>query len=151
MNNTLDSVLKKKLEVLKKEITKPENVIILAEELKKGIYTRTKLGYGVSEMFGKQFKLPALSDDYKIWRKKHKVDSTSSASKSNLTQSGEMLNSLKVKPTSTGSQIVIDGTRNQKVKQYTEEAGRPFFYVSSVQLRELVVKLQKMISKAIKK
>jgi len=151
MSNTIDSVLKKKLDALKKEITKPENVIILAEELKKGIYTRTKLGYGVSEMFGKQFKLPALSDDYKIWRKKHKVDSTSSASKSNLTQSGEMLNSLQVKSTPRGAEISIEGSRNQKLKQYNEESGRPFFYISSVQLRELVVKLQNMISKAIKK
>jgi len=110
------------------------------------IKVRTRLGYGVSSNGKQRKKLKKLSDNYLIFRAKHRdeLDSETSPERSNLTFTGQLLNSMKVKKAKKGSVIIgpsgkRSGERltNDELGQHVEDAGRPFNYLSNLETKQV--------------
>jgi hypothetical protein len=106
------------------------------------IVKRTRLGYGVSRVRGsnstkaegiEKVKLKPLSPGYVLQRKKsRRLSNLTTAKKSNLTFTGQMLKSMGIIKIKQG-QVVIgpsgsrdDGRTNQEIAGYVTEQGRPF-------------------------
>jgi len=111
------------------------------------IRKRTRLGYGVPNSVNgtaDRFKLQALSPGYiKLRQKSHLSDQTS-AKRSNLTFTGQLLDSLAVIRIIAGSVIVgPTGTRkgesltNAQLAGYLAEKGRPFLSLSKPEAEQL--------------
>lgn len=86
------------------------------------IVKRTRQGFGVQKVGTSKVRLDALSDSYETFRKRNrdKLDSTTRPGKSNLTFSGVMLKSLRVKE-NTGTSIVIGANRRPRKGGLTNE------------------------------
>jgi len=110
----------------------------------KQILTRTRKGRGVAEtntVGGKTVKLKKLSSKYQDYRKRTKKNMHSEAKvkKSNLTYTGQLLDSLKVTKVNAkkGSFRIEptgrrkDGKTNKKVAEYVDKNGRPFLGLTS--------------------
>lgn len=136
MDRTLDQVLASKLAAAQKKLEKSALQQIAADLLEQ-IYRRIKDGYGVSN--GKQSKLAPLSDTYIKWRGKNsnKLDSTTSPRKSNLTKSGQMLDSM-VTEVSNGEIIITFGNGEAKGKARYNNETRPFFDLTNTELDHLI-------------
>lgn len=110
-----------------------------AEEIKK----RTRAGYGVSSNEGNKERLAALSDGYKRRRARAQLSPETSASRSNLTFSGSMLDSIQFVPISrfegrvTPTGTDENGISNVDKAFYVTEQGRPFLYLSKPEIRRL--------------
>lgn len=95
---------------------KPAEMKPLGDFMLNLIYKRTKLGYAVARPLGTKKKFVPLSDTYKDFRRKYSgLSSTTSASKSNLTLTGQMLDSLSVKKASKGT-ITIGPTGKRNIE-----------------------------------
>lgn len=94
---------------------KPSELKPLGDFMLSLIYKRTKLGYGVTKQLGQKKKFAPLSESYREFRRKYSsLSTTTSTSKSNLTLTGEMLDSLAVKKASKGK-IVIGPTGKRNI------------------------------------
>jgi len=110
------------------------------------IVKRTRLGYGVAKDFGSKASLKKLSEPYKESRKKFKgLSPTTTAGKSNLTRTGQMLQSVKTLRTQNGRVAIgPSGTRrgssltNAEVAGYQEDQGRPFNRVSELEYKQVL-------------
>ena len=146
----------------------------LARKLANTIKIRTQLGFG-TDGSGKQSRLKPLSDSYKKQRKGEiafftneygqvipydpdyvqPLYSKTTPSKSNLTRTGEMLESLRgfVNDNTITVQVTgirDDGLTNREVLEYTEEDGRPFLYMTNAEKNELIRELKNRIMKNLK-
>jgi hypothetical protein len=124
------------------------------------IRVRTRLGYGVPGDNKERQKLKTLSDGYKLFRKKHRGElyDETTAAKSNLTFTGQLLNSLKEKKITKNSATVgATGTRkgesltNEKLSEYVEEKGRPFIYLSNLENKKLETFARKTFGDLVKR
>lgn len=119
----------------------------LANKIVKGIRSRTRKSLGVETSGGRPTALAPLSESYIEQRKRLKrngqLSSKTSPSKSNLTKTGEMLDSLDY--TLNKGQIVISVAQEQKDKQKWNEDGdtsknkpkRIFMNLSDEQIKEI--------------
>jgi hypothetical protein len=125
------------------------------------IRLRTRLGYGVARDGASRERLKPLSPGYKKQRKKMKLNENTSATKSNLTKTGQLLSSVKTKAV-TNKGVLIgpegsrrDGLTNEELGQYVTEQGRPFNHLSNVEIKRITDKIrqdvQTMILKALVK
>jgi hypothetical protein len=129
--------------------------MFLSELIKK----RTRLGYGVKKDGGEKSPLKALSKGYKKTRKDSgKLSSLTSVNKSNLTFTGQLLNSLFGVGTSIGKGEVYikeernDGVQNSDIVDGQEKKqGRSFFYVSKLEKQQLANTARKDLLEYIKK
>ena len=122
----------------------------IAEDLVVQIRKRTRLGYGVKEG-GKQNKLTKLSDSYKEYRKKNKgkLSNQTTPSKSNLTLTGEMLDSMQVK-VEGGTIVVSFGTKfaGQKAKWVTTaKEQRRFLDLTTGERKQIAEEIRQLIIK----
>lgn len=112
------------------------------------IVKRTRLGYGVNKQFGSKKKLKPLSEKYKNFRRKFAgLAESTTASKSNLTLTGQMLESMDVIKAKDG-QIVLapTGTRsgvgrrlkNVTVAEYQADQGRIFNRLSQLEYNQVL-------------
>lgn len=118
----------------------------VGEETKRLIYLRTKLGYGVKSQGGVRSKLKPLSPFYvelrKLIQKDGLLDGTTSPKKSNLTFSGQLLKSIKVKKAQDGRVWVgpigyrDDGLTNEQVAN-TVSKERPFMFLSDLEIKKI--------------
>jgi hypothetical protein len=123
---------------------------------------RTRLGSGVDAEGSSKAKLKALSPKYVEARKKMKLSPLTSARKSNLTKTGQLLDSIgAINPSLDGVEVGPIGVRkeghitNEQVGEYVTKGGRPFNNLSNVELKriqefmrkELQSKLEKALSK----
>lgn len=123
------------------------------------IVKRTRLGYGVNDNFGEKKKLAGLSLNYIKARKRNGVDSTSSAKKSNLTKTGQMLKSVKAKYKSKGIVIIKptgtrdDGNTNEDIARYNAERSpsRVFNRVSALEFQQILRYYRKTFGDLVKK
>jgi hypothetical protein len=116
------------------------------------IRIRTRLGSGVKSVGGTKQALKPLADSTKENRKRLKIQgklsSLTSPGKSNLTMTGQMLESLKGDAVSRGKGIIrLTGTRpeglsNEKLGEYVSEA-RPFMNLTKSELKEIVDDIRK--------
>lgn len=124
----------KKLEAVVKKAVDNATMDKLGEFTLNLVVKRTRLGYGVDKPFGQKEPFAKLSPNYILARRKQKgLDSTTKATKSNLTRSGQMIKSFQSKSTRSGTVIIRatgkrdDGRSNEDVSGYAIEgsAKRP--------------------------
>jgi hypothetical protein len=170
---------KKKLEAAMNVIRKKEVMTAIGQNAADQIKLRTRLGYGVNENEGERQKLRPLSKSYKLQRAgklgffttktgvvvpytpqegvAHIFSDQTSPSKSNLTRTGEMLDSMTATFKSEGIVSIgpsgsrKDGSSNDIVAQYAHESGRNFNYLSKneiAKVTQFVNRLLKQILKA---
>ena len=107
-----------------------------------GIRIRTRLGYGVEVTGGQKSKLKALSQRYINYRRVFKgLSSETSATRSGLTLTGSMLDSLKVTSIGTKS-ITIEPTGNDwknvsnaNKAAWQQQKGRNFLSLSRQEVK----------------
>lgn len=115
------------------------------------IRKRTRLGFAVREQQGSKEKLKTLTDPYVKFRKKSKPPGPTSPGKSNLTYTGQMLNSLE--PKVVGNSVLI-GFSNEEARQKAEwvtDGGRPFMSLSKAEVKQIQQKLEKDIGSILSK
>jgi hypothetical protein len=118
----------------------------LAQEIK----LRTRLGYGLDTQGGTQSKLKPLSEPYKKARKKMKLSSETRPGKSNLTQTGEMLDSIKAEVNNGKITITFKNQFSKDKARWNTEKGRPFMAISKVQITKLKNRITDHVLKFIK-
>lgn len=123
------------------------------------IVKRTRLGYGVSKQFGTKMRLKSLSESYKKRRAKFAgLSGTTTPSRSNLTLTGQMLESMDV-ITARDGRVTFgptgyrssDGNSNLEIAEYQEEAGRIFNRVSQLEFQQIVRFYRKRFGDLLKK
>lgn len=114
------------------------------------IVKRTRLGYGVSAQFGAKSPLKKLSTRYVERRRRFGLDNLTAPKKSNLTLTGQMLQSMdiiKAQPGTvvigpTGNRTPIGNekkvTTNAAVAFYQEKQGRVFNRVSLLEYQQIL-------------
>jgi hypothetical protein len=118
------------------------------------IKTRTKLGKGLEDNNKNTKSLKPLSEGYKKKRKglkkqgKLAVDTT--PAKSNLTQTGDMLNSIKYEASNNEVRIYIEGSSNNKKATDQEQQGRKFMRLSKAEIKDVVDIIEKELERQIK-
>lgn len=119
----------------------------LGREAVRLIVKRTRLGYGVDRDLGAKSRLKPLSARYVDWRQKNKrqLSGFTTPRRSNLTKTGQMLDSMTILETSKGRVVIgpsgaRKGSRlsNQKVAEFVTKQGRPFNYLSELEFNQLV-------------
>ncbi len=115
------------------------------------IRKRTQLGYGVSEQGARKEKLKPLTDKYVKRRKSLSLGKTT-PKKSNLTQSGHMLDDLHAKKTKEGTvEITFKSEEAQDKATWNTDKGRAFNNLSSSEIRQVKEIIQKKLEKILKK
>jgi len=115
------------------------------------IKKRTRLGYGVSDHGKPKKKLKKLSPAYIAARKKNKPKGLTSPSKSNLTNSGDMLDNLESKDLKNNKiEIGFNNSKDEKKAKWVSD-DRPFNNLSKSELKQLKQLIDKSIKEAIKK
>jgi hypothetical protein len=106
------------------------------------IVERTRRGFGVKTVGGNRTPLKPLADSTIQNRRRSNLSPFTSATKSNLTFTGQLLNSLSFRFVRDGKIVVVakgnrsDGQTNKKVATFVS-IDRPFLALSRVELREL--------------
>lgn len=142
----IEVAIRKKVEEKLALLLSPQTLNTVGATFAEQIKKRTRLGYGVPDPGVAQEKLKPLSDDYKKWRKenKSKLSDATTPAKSNLTQTGEMLDSITYRVEGR-SVILFFSNAFAKYKAWANtERGRPFFTLSKAerkQLRDLLMKI----------
>ena len=112
------------------------------------IKKRTRLGFGVAEKGGRKKRLDKLSEGYKKSRKRHKPTGPTTASKSNLTRSGGMLDDLEAKEKSDGKIHIDFSSADSQDKAGWVSDDRPFNNLSKAEIKQLEQQLDKAAKKA---
>lgn len=165
------SDIKKMASSVLEQVFSKQNMQDFMEKLRADIVKRTRMGYGVNQDLGTKEKLASLSKKYKKFRKDNPYNELSkmtNATRSNLTYSGQMLDSLYAKGDSTylGSILVKDARKrvmgakkapknSDLIKWHEDGAGRlpkrPFFHVSDLENARLEQAMQKKLVAALRK
>lgn len=113
------------------------------------IRIRTRLGYGVSENDGRKKKLLPIKEstieERKRLRKHGRLSEETAPTRSNLTRTGELLESLTYKISKVNFLTILIPNRkhknsnatNAEIAGYQEKAGRVFFKLSSQELNQI--------------
>lgn len=131
----------------------------LASQIKK----RTRLGYGSEN--GQQKRLRGLSERYKEYREEHAEDLSQATrpGRSNLTATGQMLDSITGVGTKGRVNVEIKGQRtkelggrrsrlsNNQVARYVQEQGRAFFNVTKAEKNSLAREVKQLILTRLRK
>ena len=143
------------------EITKPAQMRKYGELAAGMIKLRTRLGSGLAYDGADKQKLkplkPSTVERRKSLKEKGRLSGETSPRKSNLTQSGQLLDSVQV--TNAGVATVSvgprggrdDGLTNQKVAEHVTDAGRPFNSLSKIETKRLHDEVKRNLREAIKR
>ena len=132
----------------------------IAQDAEDRIRTRTRLGYGVEggERGGSRVKLKALSEKYVNQRKKQKSfnRSLTTAKKSNLTRTGQLLDSIRSRVIGKKIELFFterrkDGVKNKDLVEWQSEKGRDFFELTNKEITGLRNQLKKDLIKALRR
>jgi len=122
------------------------------------IVARTRRGYGVVKTGANANRLKSLSTSYVEFRKRSKLDSTTSPGKSNLTFSGQLLRSLIVETKQGGSFTIRandrkrkNGPTNNELAQIVADNGRPFLGLTGSEIKQLSQLYETGLAAALKK
>lgn len=161
MTSKLQNDLTKKLEEMAKQITLPKNtrqLEVIGQLAVDLIVKRTRLGFGVKKNGGKRFRLASLTEGYVKQRKKGGLSSFTRPKKSNLTRTGQMLESVKILKLSRGVITVgpqgkrNDGKSNDDIAIWNaKRKGRSFIYISDNEYNQLRRAYRKMFGDLLKK
>lgn len=146
--------LEKKLELEIEKALAPKKMKILAEFGADLIKKRTRLGFGVSRRGGTKERLKPLKstpkgksyvDQRERDRKKGKLANTTTVKKSNLTRTGQMLDSLSGRAISEGKFEVGFNPKNRfdssdnnaEIAAFVSQKGRPFLEFSKAEIAQI--------------
>jgi hypothetical protein len=131
----------------------PEEMRILARQAIDLITTRTRLGYGVRRNFGPRERLKPLSKRYIEFRRRYKkLSATTSPRTSNLTLTGQLLESIGIVKTSVGNTtIAAQGIRNERIVGYQQKQDRYFLRISDSEYKILLSTAQKAFGKSLRR
>jgi len=111
------------------------------------IKRRSRLGFGVPEDFGPKVKFEPLAPSTIKARKKKQLAAETSVNKSNLTETGQLLNDIVAKI--KGRETIIGHTkdRNKKIGAFHQEGGgnlpqRRYLGLAKEDLKQIKAKLQ---------
>jgi hypothetical protein len=111
---------------------------------------RTRLGYGVESFGGPQQKLKPLATGTVENRRRKTLSGDTSPKKSNLTATGELLDSIEFRLSGGKIEVFITGARNQKITEYVSEE-RPFFALTKPQVSRLADLIEEAIRNYLRK
>jgi hypothetical protein len=147
--NQLDKIIKRLKKTVEDGAVKTEALKSLGDFARDIVVKRTRLGYGVNVNLGQKARLAKLSPNYVDRRKVFSgISSLTSAKKSNLTRTGQMLASMQAK-VSRGRIFISptgnrnDGKTNLEVAEYNAKAfgsrpSRVFNRVSLLEFKQIV-------------
>lgn len=143
--------LQEALEKAKKELTSTENLQKIGDDLAEQIKTRTRLGNGLDGDGKEPAKLRPLSSKYVKERQTMPLSEFTTAKKSNLTQTGQMLDEIEAKASNSKISITFKSQESKDKARWNTEKGRPFLAVSRVQIERLRNDLDKKLEELLKK
>lgn len=130
---------------------------MLGEEAIKIIVKRTRGGFGVKRTGAPSNRLKKLSPSYIEYRKTQRLDRTTSPGRSNLTFTGQMLRSMRVKSNSDrkvtwgpNRRRRKGGVTNEQVGEYVSQV-RPFNFLSKREITKIAKLLDKILSSNLSK
>lgn len=150
----------RKLRVGVRDTYKKKQMKALGELAIDLIVERTRQGFGVSRTGAKQKPLKSLSPPYIDHRKanRSKLDSTTSPHRSNLTFTGRMLRSMRVKKVSNrlvswgpNKRRRKGGLTNEKIGELVAENGRPFNFLSRKDIKKMVKLADKILQRSMRR
>ena len=154
------SKFNKDMENVVKEFTNKDVMQQIGDYAVDRIKTRTRLGKGVKSTGSEAEPLKPLKDSYREQRKRDKrsgkLSQFSSPAKSNLTRTGQMLDSISVKATAQKVLLYFRGSRKDSDASNAEVAGfvsesRPFFNLSKAELNGLNRFIRDLFEKIVKR
>lgn len=117
----------------------------LGREAIRLIVVRTRLGYSVSRQGASRGRLKKLSPNYVKFRERFsRLSSLTTAKRSNLTLTGQMLDSMEIIKISNRNVVIgprgrrSDGTKNEDLARWVQKAGRPFLNISRTEQVQLI-------------
>ena len=148
----LGKFTKKQLDELMRKVIARRNLDAVGEMVADQIRKRTRLGYGVEDDGKSQKKLKKLSNGYKDWRKKNRraLSGDTTPARSNLTQTGDMLDSIEHKVQGDSVEISVNGRFNQDKARWVTEGGRPFMNLSKAERNMVADMFRDIIKDTIK-
>lgn len=149
----------KRIETDLNETIKREQMIKLGLFAADLIRKRTRLGYGVDRQFGSKSKLKALSPRYVKFRKQYNLLAQSTTpKKSNLTLTGQMLDSVTITKVENGSiKVGPTGKRfdndktNIQIAQYNQDKGRTFNRISQLESQQILREFRRSFGDLLRK
>lgn len=149
--NEFSKELTEALKKAKEEITSPANLQAIGDDLAEQIRVRTRLGNGIDANYGEPSKLKPLSEKYVEQRRDMSLSDMTTAKKSNLTQTGQMLNEIIAKVVNSQIVITFKSQFSKDKARWNSEKSRPFLSISRVQVERLTNSLDKKMSELLKK
>jgi hypothetical protein len=138
-----------KLRLTQQKIKKKLNDISLKQQMEdvpKIIKERTREGFGISGGEGRKKKLKELAESTIKSRRSKKLSSETTPSTSNLTETGKLLDGIKVKSSNKKTVQIVSG--REDVRDYIEK-DRKFLGLTKGELTELDKKMEKLINELI--
>lgn len=156
------SQLGKDLEKFLKDVVTKDLKLLFAQQAADIIYKRTKSGKGLTQnkvsVGGNSLKaIEPLSPGYVEYRKRSILGPYASPKRSNLTFSGELLESIIVKATGQNVTVEIDkgqhhsGISLEELAQRVSDKGRPFFGLADSEVKILEGFVKRTIRDRIRK
>lgn len=144
-----------KLENLVKQAASKSNMEAATKLAKELVVSRTSRGFGVDSPEGQEKKLKGLSTSYKGKRKKlkrsGKLSSQTTPTKSNLTQTRQMLESVDYQAQQGKGTVFLNDNRAETKAQLQEQQGRKFLNLSKKETKEVTKLIEDQILNDIKK
>lgn len=149
----------KDLSKLIKKVVNKNNISKLAEELKEDIVKRTRLGSGVKGNGESKQKLAPTAESTKKSKRRRRgeLSSLTSPTKSNLTDTGQMLDSVAVTQVDNNSfTIGFDNTEAQEKAEFAHEGSnnrpkREFMFVSKREFQRHLRRVKDILDTEIKR
>lgn len=138
-----------------REVCKPEQMMTLGRFVANMIRIRTKLGYGVKQENGAKEKLAPLKESTKAARQNKALRGDTTPGKSNLTESGQLLDSIQpMNPATNRVTILPSGGRhgggisNEDLAKYMTDgapnrAKREFMNLSEIEHKQIKKEVEK--------
>lgn len=146
----------KNLENIVKGISSKDSLEEIGAEVVEMVKKRTQLGYGVEDTGKTKKKLTKLEDSTIKSRKQKNLSGMTEPKKSNLTETGDMLDDIKVTKSSNGElEIGFGSDFSQKKANWNTNPTkhpnkRPFMALSNVEIKRVKDKIQEIADDLIK-
>lgn len=127
----------------------------IGNEAREMVKSRTRKGFGVERELGPQTRLAGISESYKKQRKRlqkqGKLSPETTPGKSNMTKTGELLDTLNLRVNKKSVTVSAKGKKNQDKAKYNAKAGRTIFNLSKSENQKIKKLINQKINDDIKK
>lgn len=160
LDKQIAAIVKKVTDELTKTVKSKSFYDEIGEEISNQIRKRTRLGYGISGTDTRTKLLPTKRSTQLAKERKKKAGTLSKLTtpkRSNLTDTGQLLDSIEYKSTTDKTTIQFDDGRrdseigNKKLAQYVQDQGRKFFGLTAPEKNQLRRLIEKKIQEMVKR